>query len=234
MASAFWPNASASVGCPASRRVWHIWTDIWRSRLWPSRVLARPSASRSVARGRVAEVAEEPLEVCEQKEGAFQIEAKIDGLLLPLAGLGQMPERRQRLLEAAHRRPVGRARLCSDASLMEIGNRLLPCLALKRVMAQTLDLFGQALGIERLDRVDDLGVEQTPPVVEHVPVGDIVGERMLEGVLDIRKEAGLVEELGRLQVGEPPANALLGHVRDGLEQRQRYVLPDDGGGLKQA
>src|SRR5215813_1178039 len=120
-----------------------------------------------------------------------------------------MTERRQRLLEAAHRLPIGRARLCPEASLIEVGNRLLPCLALKRVMAQTLDLFGQALGIERLDRVDDLGMELTPPVVEHAPVGDIVGERMLEGVLDIRKQAGLVQELGRLEVGEPPANALL-------------------------
>src|SRR5262252_5411127 len=132
-----------------------------------------------------------------------------------------MPERRQRLLEAAHRLPVGRARLCPDASLMEIGNSLLPCLALKRVMAQTLDLFGQALGIERLDGVDNPAVEQTPPVLEHVAVGNIMGERMLEGVLDIRKEARLVEELSRLEVGEPPANALLGRVRDSVEERQR-------------
>src|SRR5262249_20349618 len=89
-------------------------------------------------------------------------------------------------------------------------------------------------GIERLDGVDNPAVEQTPPVLEHVAVGNIMGERMLEGVLDIWKEARLVEELGGLEVGEPPANALLGHVRDRVEQRQRHVLPDDGGGLEEA
>jgi hypothetical protein len=32
----------------------------------------------------------------------------------------------------------------------------------------------------------------------------------------------------------PPAEAVLGHVRDGLQERERHVLPDDGGGLEEA
>ena len=37
-----------------------------------------------------AETAEDPLEFSERKECSSQVEAKIDGLLQPLAGLGQM------------------------------------------------------------------------------------------------------------------------------------------------
>ena len=47
-----------------------------------------------------AETAEDPLEFSERKECRSQVEAKIDGLLQRLAGLGQMPQGRQRLLEA--------------------------------------------------------------------------------------------------------------------------------------
>ena len=47
-----------------------------------------------------AETAEDPLEFSERKECSSKIEAKIDGPLQRLAGLGQMPEGRQRLLEA--------------------------------------------------------------------------------------------------------------------------------------
>jgi hypothetical protein len=92
------------------------------------------------------------------------------------------------------------------------------------VVAQPLDLFGQPPGIERLDCIDDPGVERVPAVLEYVPVGDIVRERMLESILAIWEETRLVQELGRLEVGEPPANALLGLVRDGVEDGERYVL----------
>jgi hypothetical protein len=36
------------------------------------------------------------------------------------------------------------------------------------------------------------------PILEQRAVGDFMGERMLEGVLGIRKEARLVQKLGRL------------------------------------
>ena len=52
-----------------------------------------------------AETAEDPLEFSERKECSSKVEAKIDGLLQRLAGLGQMRQCRQRLLEAARRPP---------------------------------------------------------------------------------------------------------------------------------
>jgi hypothetical protein len=67
-----------------------------------------------------------------------------------------------------------------------------------------------------------------PAVLEQARVGDLVGEGMLEGVLEIREEARLVEKLGRLEVGESQVKAALGYVGDGLQKRERHLLPDDG------
>ena len=83
-------------------------------------------------------------------------------------------------------------------------------------------------------RGGDPGVERPPTVLEQAPVGDLVGERVLERVLEIREEARLVEELGRLEMRRAPAKLVLGLVRDSLEERERHVLPDDGGGLEEA
>ena len=113
--------------------------------------------------------------------------------------------------------------------LAEIGDRLLPQLAAQGVMGQPLDLLGEPVGREPLDRLDDAGVEGAPPVLEQAPVGHLVRQRVLERVLEVRKEPRLVEELGGLEVGEAAAERLLRHVGDGLEQRERHVLADDGG-----
>ena len=77
-------------------------------------------------------------------------------------------------------------------------------------------------------------MQHAPALLEQAPVGDLVGERVLEGVLEIREQARLVEELRPLEVPEPLAQAVLGLLRDRLEERERDVLPDDGGGLEEA
>ena len=58
-------------------------------------------------------------------------------------------------------------------------------------------------------------------------------ERVLEGVLEIREEARLVEELGGLEVGEPATQLFLGQLGDGEQERERHVLADDRGRLEQ-
>jgi hypothetical protein len=50
---------------------------------------------------------------------------------------------------------------------------------------------------------------------------------------EIREEGRLIYQVGRLQVGERPAKAVLGHVGYGHQERERHILPNDGGGLKQ-
>jgi hypothetical protein len=45
-----------------------------------------------------------------------------------------------------------------------------------------------------------------------------MGERVLEGVLEIREEARLVEELRSLEVSQPLAQAVLGLFGDRLQE----------------
>jgi hypothetical protein len=58
----------------------------------------------------------------------------------------------------------------------------------------------EAIPVERFDRGDDPSVKLAATIVQPPTVRHVVTERMLEGVLEIGKQAGLVEELGSLQV----------------------------------
>ena len=59
-----------------------------------------------------------------------------------------------------------------------------------------------------------------------------MGKRVLERVLDFRKETCLIEKLGGLKWRESVAKFLLRLIRDGLEEHERYILPNDGCRLK--
>jgi len=85
---------------------------------------------------------------------------------------------------------------------MEIGNGLLPRLAPERVVGQPLDVLPEPLGVAALDGLDRPGVESAPAVLKEASLGQLVSQRVLEGVLDVGEQARLVQELGRLQPGE--------------------------------
>src|SRR5438876_12403433 len=95
------------------------------------------------------------------------------------------------------------------AGLPEVRDRLLPYLAPEGMVSQAFDLLGQPIGVEGLDGLHDPSMERAPAVVEHARVGDLVGEGVLESVLEIREDARLVEKLRGLEVGEPAAKAFL-------------------------
>jgi hypothetical protein len=59
-------------------------------------------------------------------------------------------------------------------------------------MGQPLGLLGDALGGEPLDRLGDAGVQGPLPLVEQPLARHLVGERVLERVLEVGKEPGLV------------------------------------------
>jgi hypothetical protein len=48
-------------------------------------------------------------------------------------------------------------------------------------------------------------VKGAPPLFQEALVGHLVGEGVLEGVLKVGEEPGLVEELGGLELAEAPA-----------------------------
>ena len=89
------------------------------------------------------------------------------------------------------------------------------------MVRQALDLFGQPVRGERFEGLDDAGMQQAPSLLEQTAVGHLVRQGVLEGVRLVRKQACLVEELGRLQVRQAPMDLRLRHLGDGLQQRAR-------------
>src|SRR5205807_3764437 len=99
-------------------------------------------------------------------------------------------------------------------------------------MSEPLDLLPETIRIEGLERGDDPRMKPAALLLEQAPVRDVVRERMLEGVLEVRKRSGLIEKLGDLQVVESAMKRFVGQVGDRLEKRERHVLADDRGDLQ--
>jgi hypothetical protein len=100
-------------------------------------------------------------------------------------------------------------------------------------VGQPLSLLSRALAGETLDGLGDAGGQGALPLVEQPLVRNFVSERVLERVLEVREEPGLVEELRSLEVGQLGAYLGLGRVGDGQEQRHRHVFADDRASLEQ-
>ena len=60
-----------------------------------------------------------------------------------------------------------------------------------------------------------------------------MGERVLEGVLDVADCGLLVDELGQLQIAEHLVEIVVGLLGDLAYQRERKVFSDHGQGLQQ-
>jgi hypothetical protein len=102
------------------------------------------------------------------------------------------------------------------------------------VVGQPLSLLGDALGRESLDGLSDPGVQGALLVVEQPLVRHLMRERVLERVLEVRKDPRLVEELRGLEVGELGAHLVLRRVGNSQEQGHGHVLADDRGRLEQS
>src|SRR5262249_62325675 len=113
-----------------------------------------------------AEAAEDSIEFTEWEECRAKAKAQIDGLLLSFASLRQTLKRRQRLLEGAHRLPVGRSGQGLVAGLTEVRGRLLPQLTPHRMVSQPLDVLRQSVGIRTRAGADDPRVQGLAPLVQ--------------------------------------------------------------------
>ena len=101
-------------------------------------------------------------------------------------------------------------------------------------MSQPVHLLGEPPGPQLLDDRHQARVEPAALAVQQRAVGDLVGEGVLERVLEVGEEARLVQELGGLQVGQRPAQRFLRDVLERLEEGEGHVLADDRGRLEQA
>src|SRR5262245_22904326 len=102
------------------------------------------------------------------------------------------------------------------------------------MVGKTLDVFAKPLGVPSLDGVDNFSVERLPSLLDEARVGDLVREGMLERELDVWEQLRLVHELGGLEPRESVSKAAVVEVGDRLEEGERHVLADHGGGLEQA
>jgi hypothetical protein len=93
----------------------------------------------------------DPSWLAEREERVAEVEADVEGLGDPVGMLWQPPERLERLLEARGRLAMGRAHKDLGASLTQIAHRLVPDLALPRVVRQPLDVLDEAIGMQTLD-----------------------------------------------------------------------------------
>src|SRR3990172_1772825 len=143
-----------------------------------------------------------------------------------------MPESFQRLLKVRRCLFVRRSSGRLPTSFMEISHSFIPHLASKRMVGKPLHLFGQAIRIESFNSLDDPGMENTPPFLKEAPVGDLVGQRMLEGVFELGEETRLVNKFSGLKMCKSLAQSLICFLYDGLQEEERNILTDDRCWLK--
>jgi hypothetical protein len=151
-----------------------------------------------------------------------------------LLALRQVIEGRQGLLEEGDRLTVRRVSRGLRPSLPKVGHGLGPKLATMGVMSELVDVLGQAVGVEPLNRIGNSRVQPAAPLLQEAAVRDLVREGMLEGILEIGIEPSFVEELARLQVVESATERLVRELGDRLEQGEWHVFADDRGGLQEA
>ena len=117
-----------------------------------------------------------------------QLEANLEGLLQRGLALRQRRKNIQRLLEPGPGLRDGRSPSRLGSGLPEIVHCLLLQLALDGMMGEPLDLLAQAVGVEPFHRIHDARVDFAATFAEYPTVGDVVGESVLERILQLRKE----------------------------------------------
>src|SRR5262249_18638226 len=120
-----------------------------------------------------------------------------------------MGERAEGGLERCQCLLVRRAPRLPNHGLAEVANGLVPDLTANRMVGEPLDVLRQTVRIDALDGLGDSGVQGAAALVEQPAVGDLVRQRMLEGVLDLREKPRLVHELCRPKLTEAAAQRLL-------------------------
>ena len=101
-------------------------------------------------------------------------------------------------------------------------------------MRQAFDLLDHPVPDERLEGLDNPGMECPSLFLEEAAVGHLLGEGMLEGVDQLGEQARLVQELGVLEMGETQAERLFRQLHHGLEEGQGDLCTHNRCGLEQA
>src|SRR5215467_5955368 len=101
------------------------------------------------------------------------------------------------------------------------------------MVGQLIDVVLQPVSIERLDGGDDVGVKSAPLLLNESPIGNVVGERMLEYVHQAGEQLCLVEKLCDLEMSEAAPELFFGELHNRLKQQKRHIHADYGSRLQQ-
>ena len=146
----------------------------------------------------------------------------------------QMLDGVQRLVEPGHGFPVGRARECLRGRLPQVTGRPIPELGVAGVMGEPLHVLAQPLGIEALEGLHDPGMELALLFPQQRVVGDPARQCVLEDVVRLLEQAGVIDELGARRRSQGVSEIVLGHRRRRSGAGRRHVLSDGRRGLEQA
>jgi hypothetical protein len=125
------------------------------------------------------------------------------------AVVGALPPQMASALGASEHHRVDARRRRRRAHLSEVVQRLVPHLATERVVGHLLDVLGEPVGVHALDGADHPAVQRAPALLQQAAVHDLVRERVLERVLEVGEELGLVHELRGLEPAEPAPQLVL-------------------------
>ena len=167
----------------------------------------------------------ETRKVAEGAECRAQGKAEVDGLLARVTRRWQLRQDAERLLEIAHGLAVGGPCDGLLPGLPAVRKGLVPDLAPEGMGGQAVDVVGQAVARERFQCLHDPRMQRPPPLLGQTAVRHFVSQGVLEGVGVLRKQVGLVQELGRLEVPEAVVQRVLGQLGDRLQQGKGTSVP---------
>src|SRR5262249_51018574 len=101
-------------------------------------------------------------------------------------------------------------------------------------MGEALDVLVEAPSMHPLDCLDDGGVKRAAPVLKKASIGYVVGQGVLERVLEVWEQPRLIEKLAGLEGGETAAERFLRPLGESLKERERHVLTKNGRGLEES
>ena len=104
---------------------------------------------------------------------------------------------------------------------------LLLQLALDGVIGEPLDLLAQPVGVKLFYGIHDARVDFAATFVEHPTVGDVVGEGVLERILQVGKEPCRIEKFGSLQIVEQTAKLVLCQPANCVQEGEWDIVSND-------
>jgi hypothetical protein len=165
--------------------------------------------------------------------GEPKLAAHVDGQPGALGGGGQRLQRLDGALEIERGGAVGGPLDGALGGLGQVAGGGLPLAGAVGVGGELLDVLGDAVGVQALDRGQRLGVGAAALLAKERGIGHPADELVAEGVFRLAEGHDLEQELGALEHGERPGEPGVVEARERLQERARRAAADHGGGLQE-